>query len=94
MSVSCDLLRQKPWSHHSVTVWQHVKLSDVGVRTGCSPTERQSKILLFSKIKGGDYSEGYPVPTERRGVSKWTNVLSCDFRIRPRILPSALQASD
>ena len=39
-------------------------------------------------------SEGYRVPTERRGVSKWTNVLSCDFRIRPRILPSALQDSD
>ena len=61
---------------------------------GCTPTERYSKILLFSKIKGGDYSEGYPVPTERREVSKWTNLLSCDFRIRPRILPSALQASD
>ena len=39
--------------------------------SGCTPTERHSKILLFSKIKGGDYSEGYLVPTERRGVSKW-----------------------
>ena len=34
-------------------------------RGDCTPTERYSKILLFSKIKGGDYSEGYPVPTER-----------------------------
>ena len=45
---------------------------------GCTPTERYSKILLFSKIKGGDYSEGYPVPTERRAPAvKYRNGQIC-----------------
>ena len=33
VSVSCDRLRQKSWSPRSVSVWQHVKLSDVSLGT-------------------------------------------------------------
>ena len=33
VSVQCDRLRQKSWSPHSVSVWQHVKLSYVSLGT-------------------------------------------------------------
>ena len=33
VSVSCDRLRQKSWSPRSVSVWQHVELSDISLGT-------------------------------------------------------------
>ena len=37
-SVKCDRLRQKSWSPRSVSVWQHVKLSDFSL--GAHPSAR------------------------------------------------------